>query len=188
MISVAGTRIYMKEGDNCSFKVLYRDREGILKSFPSSDIVTLTVKDRDNKNLLFSKEAEYIKIGEETVSAFIFRSRDYNNLPVGDHIYDLVLDTEYGSRHTLIDKAFIHVLKDENIRYEGEFAPHRLVSYENTPIVCISETSLICNFNYSSVEQIEDPGTLILYDKSVPTSDIPDIDDGESEEDTLILF
>lgn len=185
MLSIVGTRIYLHEGDNCSFRVQYKDSNSEVHNFISTDMLTMNIKDRETGELLAVKTSESINLNDEEASILTFSVYDAVSLPNGNYVYDLILDT-VASRHLLIDNANLHVLKSNisDSAMKDKFIPMSLVSPSDNKGY-LSTTSLICRFNHTPIKKEEVPGTLILFNK---VNHSTDDDNDQEDEDTLIIF
>ena len=186
MLFITGFRIYLHEGEDCSFQLMYKDSKGIIKNFHATDILTLIIKDL-RRQVLTTKTAEYILLEGEESAVFNFDSSDSTVIPQGDYFYDILLETEIGSTYTLIDNAHFNVLECKNPYPNplgNEFDPKRLLSADTSSLYLCS-TPLVCSFEYVQLPKKEVDGTLVLFDKVVK-GDVSE--DTGSEDDTLILF
>lgn len=155
MLSIVGTRLYMHEGDSCAFKVMYRDQSEIFDFDPAHSL-SIVVRDIVTGDVTLARKSVVLDV--EGVPSLVFPIYS-NELPRGDYTYELILNTDTGDSYTLIDKAFINVLKSNNAlpstAYQGKIA--------------MSKTPLICEFNSTFVNDGGDllRGSLILFDEEL---------------------
>lgn len=180
MLTIVGTRIYLQESDDCSFRVVYKDREGDQYDFKSTDMLTLTIRDRESKNIILQKVSESVKVNGQDCIIFTFKDSE---IPAGDYVYDLVLETESSFDYTLIDNANLHIIRDNNPPVEFEVG--RLVSLDSKSMY-LCKTPLVCNFDYVQIDREEAEGTLVMYDKEVYKK--PESSEEGTDDDSLILF
>ena len=179
MLSIVGKQIYLHYGDDSAFRIVYPNKYDELISFDAEDMIPLSVMRRDSDEVLVVRHAEAVSLGEKTVTIFGFTPEDYSILTPDDYVYNLVLETSTGIRHTLVDEAYLSILKSS---YQPDiFDTRRAVAYTNKKSH-ISDISLVCDFDYRLITKDPVEGTLILFDRLAPPA-------VESEgDDTLILF
>jgi len=195
LFSIVGTQIYIHQGDECAFKIVHRDEEGNILNFAASDIITLYIRDMNTDKVLLKKISESIIVDSEEVSIFSFQMEDYRVLVPGNYVYDVVIEVNTGTHYTLVDRAYLSVIKSAYAI--PEFETGRLTPMSSRSFY-LSNTALICKFNHRKIQRKDADGTLILFNRvSPPSVSEDDADDSlilfsnaddDNEESTLIIF
>ena len=153
MLSIVGTRLYVHEGDNVSFRVVYKDSEDNIKDFKSTDDILLTIYNRDSRKVLLSKKAENINFKDSTTKILTFNNGDYSILKYGDYKYNIILKSIEGGNYSLITEANLTVV--DNIIEEEDS------TVDLTSNIRLCSTPLICKFDHIELHSVD--GSLIIF-------------------------
>lgn len=162
MISIVGTRIYMREGESVAFRAMYRCK-GELVDFNPNFILTMNIKDRESNNLILSKVSETFTINDAEITLFIFNIDE--PIHKGDYLYDVIVETTSGASLTTISDAPIHILQRTHTSVESTLTSG---NESSTSKLNICTTPLVCDYRYVEVEEDsdKDTGTLILFNSN----------------------